>query len=92
MTIQQKLHDHYEKVIGEVRKVTYDEALKILKETNTETGICNCASEEFKTEIYNSAWVMRHGHVWYSFPFAQPTVEEIITALTYRLNILKKLL
>jgi len=54
--LQFKLFLHYRKVI-EMIKANPADYIRILLNTNTHFGVCACAKEVFKKDIYSKTWV-----------------------------------
>lgn len=86
-----KLIAHHEGVIEEI-EADPNNMESIIRKTNTACGICACALEEFKTDIYGDKWVKSKepfiGY-WAALPSIYITFDEIIECLQVRVDIMK---
>lgn len=94
MTIQQKLHDHYEKVIAVAKKKKYADLGQYLMDEDCWCGLCYCALQRFKEDIYGADWVKKisYNPYWYAAPNELFNKKDIMQSLQYRLTILKTLI
>lgn len=82
-----KLIDWYNESIEECKKFnTYYDLTDVLHLRNIDCGLCCCIKNVFKQKGYGDKWIK--SITWPNYPCFESTLEDIISMLQKRVNIL----
>jgi len=91
--IIESLLAYYDLLISYVKRVEYEEGLRVTKERKAQFGVCHVAYMCLDELIHDKEWVKRHVKedylYWADTPNESTNKKELIKALQVRINILK---
>lgn len=87
--IQQKLLEHYQKCIQEAPRGNREVLGDYIQSTWIDKGLCYCALNVFGEDIYEQSWAQ---NIHLLYPGQEWVVEDVITKLQERVDILKELI